>query len=108
MGVEDAPGPASGSVTQFFGRLRTGDPAAAEALWERFFPRLVALARKALAGRPQRVADADDAAQSAFASFCLRVRAGEFEVRGRDDLWNLLGVITARKARGQLRREGAA
>lgn len=96
-----------GSVTYFFGQLQTGDPAAAEALWERFFPRLVALARKTLAGRPQRVADADDAAQSAFASFCLRVRAGEFAVRDRGDLWNLLGVITVNKARIQARREAA-
>jgi DNA-directed RNA polymerase specialized sigma24 family protein len=98
----------SGSVTHFFGQLQAGEPAAAEALWERFFPRLVALARKTLAGRPQRVADADDAAQSAFASFCLRVRAGEFAVRDRNDLWSLLGVITVNKARIQARREGAA
>lgn len=95
----------AGSVTLFFGQLRTGDPAAAEALWERFFPRLVALARKTLVGRLQRIADADDAAQSAFASFCLRVRAGEYEVRDRSDLWNLLGVITANKVRMQVRRE---
>jgi DNA-directed RNA polymerase specialized sigma24 family protein len=97
----------AGSVTMFFDQLRAGNPAGAEALWERFFPRLVALARKTLAGRPQRAADADDAAQSAFASFCLRVRAGEFEVRDRNDLWNLLGVITANKARTQVRDEAA-
>lgn len=97
----------AGSVTIFFGQLRTGDPAAAEALWGRFFPRLVALAHKTLAGRPQRVADADDAAQSAFASFCLRVKAGEFEVADRSDLWNLLAVVTANKARMQVRRESA-
>jgi DNA-directed RNA polymerase specialized sigma24 family protein len=100
--------PDCGSVTQFFGQLREGSPAAAEVLWERFFPRLVALARKTLSGRPQRVADADDAAQSAFASFCLRVRAGEYDVGNRTDLWNLLGVITANKARMQSRREAAA
>jgi DNA-directed RNA polymerase specialized sigma24 family protein len=94
-------------VTQFFDQLRTGSPAAAEALWERFFPRLVALAHKTLVGRPQRVADADDAAQSAFASFCLRVRAGEYEVGNRSDLWNLLGVVTANKARMQARRQAA-
>jgi DNA-directed RNA polymerase specialized sigma24 family protein len=106
MGLEQQPLDC-GSVTQFFGQLRTGSPAAAEALWERFFPRLVALARKTLVGRPQRVADADDAAQSAFASFCLRVKAGEYDVGNRTDLWNLLGVITANKARMQARREGA-
>lgn len=106
MGLEKRPKDC-GSVTQFFGQLRTGSPAAAEALWERFFPRLVALARKTLVGRPQRVADADDAVQSAFASFCLRVKAGEYDVGNRTDLWNLLGVITANKARMQARREGA-
>lgn len=104
-GLKDSSG--SGSVTHFFSQLQTGEPAAAEALWERFFPRLVALARKTLAGRPQRVADADDAAQSAFASFCLRARAGEFAIGDRNDLWNLLGVITVNKARIQARREAA-
>jgi DNA-directed RNA polymerase specialized sigma24 family protein len=99
-----APG---GSVTRFFDQLRAGDPGAAEELWARFFPRLVALARQALAGRPQRAADADDAAQSAFASFCIRVKAGEFRVHDRGELWNLLGVITVHKARKQARREAA-
>ncbi len=107
MGVDQVPSD-GGSVTQFFGLLRTGSPSAAEALWTRFFPRLVALARITLAGRPQRDADADDAAQSAFASFCLRVRAGEYEVGNREDLWNLLSAMTANKARMQARRESAA
>lgn len=97
-----------GSVTHFFGQLRTGDPAAAEALWARFFPRLVALARSTLRGRPQRVADAEDAALSAFTSFCVRAKAGEFDLADRSDLWNLLGVITTNKARMQTRRELAA
>jgi RNA polymerase sigma factor (sigma-70 family) len=107
MDTPASPSGAGGSVTRFFDQLRAGEPAAAEALWLHFFPRLVALARQALAGRPQRAADADDAAQSAFASFCLRVKAGEFRVQDRGELWNLLGVITARKARKQLRRERA-
>lgn len=94
-----------GSVTLFFSQLRVGDPSAAEGLWQRFFPRLVGLARRTLAGKPQRMADADDAAQSAFASFCTRVKAGEFEIANRSDLWNLLAVMTARKARHQVRSE---
>lgn len=98
---------ALGSVTGFFGQLRTGDPAAAEALWERYFPRLVGLARKALASRPQRMADADDAVQSAFASFCHRVKAGEFQIADRSELWHLLAAVTANKARMQTRREAA-
>jgi DNA-directed RNA polymerase specialized sigma24 family protein len=66
------------------------------------------LARLALAGCPQRAADADDAVQSAFATFFRRARAGAFGVDlDRDDLWALLGVIAVRKARRQARREAA-
>lgn len=98
----------SGSITLFFQQLQRGDAAAAEQLWMRFHPRLAALARKCLQGRPQAAADADDAVQSAFASFCQRVREGQFEIGDRGDLWNLLGLITKRKARAQVRRELAA
>lgn len=107
MNLPHPSGDPAGSVTRFFDQLRAGDPAAAGELWARFFPRLVALARRVLAGRPQRAADADDAAQSAFASFCLRVKAGELRASDRNELWNLLGVITDRKARQQARRERA-
>jgi DNA-directed RNA polymerase specialized sigma24 family protein len=89
--------------------MQAGDAAAAQKLWERYFPRLHALARKALLGRPQRAADAEDAVQSAFASFFQRARAGAFGARlDRDDLWCLLGVIAVRKARKQVRHEAAA
>jgi RNA polymerase sigma factor (sigma-70 family) len=101
------PADAEGSVTLFFRELRAGDADAARKLWERFLPRLLALARKTLAGRPQRVADADDAVQSAFVSFYRRAERGEFgEALDREDLWNLLGVITVRKSVKQARREG--
>jgi DNA-directed RNA polymerase specialized sigma24 family protein len=100
---------ATGSITQAFQQMRAGDALAARELFERFFPRLVGLARKTLAGRPQRVADADDAAQSAFASFCKRAGGGQFgDLLQRDELWNLLGTITVRKSLQQSRREGAA
>jgi RNA polymerase sigma factor (sigma-70 family) len=98
-----------GSITQFFDAMQAGDAAAAQKLWEHYFPRLHALARKALLGRPQRAADAEDAVQSAFASFFQRARQGAFgEGLNRDDLWALLGVIAVRKARKQARREAAA
>jgi len=97
-----------GSVSQLFEQLRAGDAAATQELWDRLLPRLLGLARKTLAGRPQQIADADDAVQSAFASFYQRARRGDFPgPLGRDDLWNLLGLFTVRKARRQARREGA-
>jgi DNA-directed RNA polymerase specialized sigma24 family protein len=98
-----------GSITQAFALIRGGREQGAEQLWQRFFPRLLALARKTLAGRPQRMADADDAVQSALATFCTRATAGEFgDLLTRDELWKLLGLMTARKALRQSRRERAA
>src|SRR5689334_4312344 len=100
------PDEAAGSVTHFFARLRAGDAAAARGLWDRFFPRLLGLARKTLAGLPQRAADADDAVQSAFASFWQRAARGDFgDGLDRNELWKLLGTITLRKSLRQARRE---
>lgn len=100
--------PEHGSITMAFAALRGGGERGVEELWQRFFPRLVALAHKNLASAPRRVADADDAVQSAFLSFYQRSRAGEFgDLLKRDDLWRLLGVITARKAAQLARRERA-
>jgi DNA-directed RNA polymerase specialized sigma24 family protein len=101
--------PIAGSITMAFAELRTGGKQGVSQLWQRFFPRLLALARKNLVGRPQKMADADDAVQSAFMSFYARAVAGEFgDLLRRDDLWSLLGVITARKALKQARHERAA
>ncbi len=98
----------AGSVTRLFEQFREGNPAAGQQFWERFLPRLLALARKTLTGRVQQVADADDAVQSAFASFWQRMGQGDFPDRlHRNDLWNLLGVFTVRKALRQVRREEA-
>jgi hypothetical protein len=92
----------SGSVTDWLGRLVAGDPAAARPLWERYFRRLVARARRQLAGAPRGAADEEDAALSAFDSFCRAARAGRFpRLNDRDDLWRLLLLLTDRKASNQ-------
>ena len=98
----------SGSISIMFQRIRSGDPRAVEQLWARFRPRLLALARSTLAGRCQRVADAEDALQSAFVSFWQRAERGDLgdDLR-RDDLWNVLGLITVRKALKHQERERA-
>jgi hypothetical protein len=38
--------PSSGSVTHWLGLLKAGDSAAAQPLWQRYFRRLVGLARR--------------------------------------------------------------
>ena len=54
------------------------------------------------------IADAEDALQSAFISFWQRAERGDFgDEMTRDDLWNVLGTITVRKALRQQRRESA-
>jgi DNA-directed RNA polymerase specialized sigma24 family protein len=97
----------SGSVTHWLRGLRDGDPVAAQRLWERYFHRLVGLARKKLQGARRRGEDEEDVALSAFDTFCRGAREGRFpQLADRDDLWRLLVVITARKALDLLEREG--
>jgi len=88
-----------GSVTHWLAQLPTGDSAAAQQLWERYFQRLVGLARKRLQGARIRYADEEDVALSAFHSFLRRAQDGRFpQLADRDNLWHLLVTITARKA----------
>jgi DNA-directed RNA polymerase specialized sigma24 family protein len=98
-----------GSVTRWLGELKAGDREAVQPLWERYFERLVRLARARLrqGRRPGAVEDEEDAALSAFNSFCAGAERGRFpNLADRDDLWKLLVVITARKAGAQVQRQG--
>ena len=96
----------SGSVTLWISQLRAGDQAAAQPLWERYFRRLVGLARQRLRGAPRRAADEEDAALSAFDSVCRGLERQRFpQLMDRDDLWRLLVVLTARKALALVRHE---
>jgi DNA-directed RNA polymerase specialized sigma24 family protein len=100
-----------GSVTRWIGDLRAGGDSAAQHLWERYFDRLVHLARNKLRAVPRRGAaeDEEDAALSAFDSFCQGLGRGRFpQLADRDDLWRLLIVLTLRKACDQLTRQRAA
>ena len=95
----------------WIGDLKSGGDAPAQHLWERYFERLVRLARKKLQNdrRSRTVEDEEDAALSAFDSFCRGVDRGRFPLlTDRDDLWRLLVVLTVRKALDQIERQGAA
>jgi DNA-directed RNA polymerase specialized sigma24 family protein len=97
---------APGSITALVERVKAGDHEAARLLWQRYFPRLVGLARKRLQAAPRRVADEEDAALSAFDSFCRRAEQGRFpDLKDRDGLWDLLVVLTARKAADLIKHE---
>jgi DNA-directed RNA polymerase specialized sigma24 family protein len=101
--------PEGGSITGWLGNLRDGDQAAAQPLWEHYFAKLVTVARTKLRRMRRTTADQDeeDAALSAFNSFCAGAARGKFpQLADRDDIWRLLVVITARKAMAQASREG--
>jgi RNA polymerase sigma factor (sigma-70 family) len=98
----------AGSVTGLLLQLKDCDAAILGEVWRRFFPRMAGLARETLRRLPGCGVETDDVAQSAFISFWKALERGSsLEFHDRDDLWRLLGVITARKARKRVRREMA-
>lgn len=95
------------TITQCLAALKGGDEAAAQAIWERFFQRACALARKKLGDLPKRMADEEDVALSAMHALCLGAREDRFQrLETRDDLWQLLAMITSRKASNLRRAAG--
>ena len=96
-----------GSVTHWLDGLRAREAGAARKLWEAYFQRLVELARARLRAVPRRAADEEDVALSVFDSFCRGAEQGRFpRLEDRHDLWQLLVMITARKAVDLARHEG--
>ena len=99
--------PSEGSITACLKHLKAGNREAAQVLWERYFHRLVGLARAKLRGLPAGRDAAEDVALSAFDSVYRRAERGQYErLDDRDNLWSLLFVVTYRKAIDHARREG--
>lgn len=97
------------SVSIWISNLKAGDVGAARPICDRYFERLVRLARGQLSARIRRVADEEDVALSAFHSFCRAAEAGRFpKLEDRDDLWAILVTLTERKAYAQVDRHKAA
>jgi RNA polymerase sigma factor (sigma-70 family) len=94
------------SDTRWLNLLKTGDRAAAQVLWERYFRLLVGCARRRLGTAPKGAADEEDVALSAFDSFCRGVEKGRFpHLEDRNDLRNVLLMLVARKAAHRVRDE---
>ena len=97
------------SITRLIGLLKEGDRAAAQPLWEAYFGRLVGLARARLRHTARKAADEEDVVLSAFDSFFRRAERGQFpRLHDRNDLWQLLFVLTVRKAITLARHQGRA
>jgi DNA-directed RNA polymerase specialized sigma24 family protein len=99
-----------GSISRLLLELEVGDQSAAQqAIWGRYFGRLVALARKKLGDVPRRTEDEEDVALCALGSFFEGARQGRFpDLRDRNNLWFVLSKITVRRAINQRKRQLAA
>jgi DNA-directed RNA polymerase specialized sigma24 family protein len=95
-----------GSISMWISKLDLEHPSQAqEAIWNCYFHRLVGLARLKLGEIPRRVADEEDVATAALASFFEDHKQGKFpKLHDRNDLWPLLATITAHKAVDQQRQ----
>jgi DNA-directed RNA polymerase specialized sigma24 family protein len=95
-----------GSVTSCIQGLKAGKEVACQKVWERYFARLVQLARRKLGGMARRVADEEDVALSVLNNLLCGAREGGFPLLAdRNDLWRLLVVLTARKSSNQRKYE---
>jgi DNA-directed RNA polymerase specialized sigma24 family protein len=92
-------------VTLLLEQLKGGDQAAQRKLWEGYFARLTGLARKRLRGAPCQEADEEDVVNSVFKSFFRCVDEARFpQLFNRDDLWQVLVMLTLRKSSNLARR----
>lgn len=93
------------SITRWIDALKAGDQQAAGKLWDRYFQRLIAAARRRLGAAPRRVADEEDVVLSVFDTLFRGAAQGRFpKLTDREDLWKLLLVLTRQKAVDQIRR----
>jgi RNA polymerase sigma factor (sigma-70 family) len=84
---------------ELVGRLRGGDPRAAEEIFARYAQRLTDLAEQQLSRKLAARLDGADVVQSVFCTFFRRSAAGEFRIDSYAELWRLLVQITLQKAR---------
>lgn len=98
-------GSESDSVTDWFHSLENSDSGAVQNLWDRYFDKLVDLAR----GRLDRdSADGEAIASGVFSSLWRGAQAGRFKsVQNRDELWWLLLRLTRMKIADNVRERSA-
>ncbi len=88
-----------GSFVDWIARLKSGDEAATQTLWDRYFPRILEVAKRSLRKSTSRVQDEEDVAMLVLKSLLTGMKTDRFPaIDHRDQLWRLLMVITTRKA----------
>ncbi len=96
------------NVTALIAGVKGGDEEAALRIWNHYVERLVAVAQRRLEGIRQGAADGEDVVQEAFFSLIRGAQAGRFRrLEDRSDLWQILVMLTGRKAAKARDREQA-
>lgn len=97
------------SVTEWLAGLKAGDIAVASRLWQRYVDQLARLARRKIGSTPRRLGDEEDAANQVFHALLHGIEHQRFpELKDRQDLWQILIMLTERQAIAMRRREFAA
>jgi RNA polymerase sigma factor (sigma-70 family) len=78
-------------------RYSDGDESAATEMFRRYVERLTLLARSRLSPKLAARIDPEDVVMSAYRSFFVGARRGQFSLRRSGDLWRLLVSITLHK-----------
>lgn len=98
---------AQNSVKNLVERWQAGEEAAATELFERFQPDLVAIVRAGLSDELRQRIEPADILQSAFKSYFVRARNGDYPLDDATSLRQLLRTITLNKIRRQAERHNA-
>jgi RNA polymerase sigma-70 factor (ECF subfamily) len=85
------------TFARLMARLRSGEDAVAQEVFERYARQLIGLARRQFGDLLARKVDPEDVVQSAYKSFFARHRDGQLTVENWNALWKLLAIITVRK-----------
>lgn len=93
------------SITDAIVALGGHDENGANRLWERYFERLCAYVESKIFRRHRRLIEADEIASNAFVALFDGIKHNRFDrVRNRDELWQMLTLIAARKSINERRR----
>jgi hypothetical protein len=96
------------SVTSWIHAVRVGDEDSARQLWNRYFDRLMAIARSRMSTLPRATYDEEDAAISTFRVLCKRLQEGGYpELSDRNELWQLMLTVILRKIGHRAQYESA-
>ncbi len=99
----------STNVSHWIGLVKAGDSNAANRIWHHYFDRLVRSVRGRLYGQNRAVSDEEDIVLSVFESFYDAAENGRFpDLSDRDDLWQLLLRMAARKVVDKRRHDQRA